>query len=311
MYKKPLEAVLFPSAKNRYLKHVRDRGMSPETDRGYAIDLNQLQSHLSKVKNGPVYVDEITEEDMKSFHQSFVERGLKPASLRRKLNSTSSFFSFAVKKRWVLFNPTEDIERVPIKNQERTFLEADEIQKLIKAIDHDIVYYFVVMMVNTGLRVSECANLTLKDVDLQKGIVSVIEGKGGKNRNIPMNAYLISLMEHYKQNVRTAKGTLNFFATDKTGGVSPQYVNVILRKAAKQAGIEKKITSHTLRHSFASQLVKTDTHVAVIQRLLGHSDVRTTSLYMHANTSDLESAVGTLSFMSTVDEGDSNEEFIR
>lgn len=307
MVKKQLQTMLFPQAKEQFIASLRERQMSPETIRGYTVDLRQLQVHLSQLKNGPVYVDEITEEDMKQFHQSFVRKGLKPASLHRKLNSSSSFFSYAVKRRWAMFNPTEDIERVPIKNQERTFLDEDEIQRLLQAIDHEIVYYFVVMMANTGLRVSECVNLTLRDVDLAKGIVSVIEGKGGKNRTVPMNTQLIQMMKHYKNNVRSNTSSVNFFATEKTGGVSPQYVNVIIKRAAKQAGIDKPVTSHALRHSFASQLVRTDTHVAIIQRLLGHADVRTTSVYMHANTSDLESAVNTLSIIREVPGGKVNE----
>lgn len=304
MVKSTLKTILFLQAKEQFIESLNDRQMSPETIRGYVIDLRQLQVHLSQLKNGPVYVDEITEEDMKKFHQSFVRRGLKPASLRRKLNSASSFFSYAIKKRWVLFNPTEDIERVPIRNEgERTFLNADEIQRLIKAIDHDIVYYFVVMMANTGLRVSECVNLTLTDVDLDEGIVSVIEGKGGKNRKVPMNTQLIQTMKHYKEKVRANLSSVNFFATEKTGGISPQYVNVIIKQAAKQAGINKPVSSHALRHSFASQLVKSNTHVAVIQRLLGHADVRTTSVYMHANTKELENAVNTLDFIQEVPGG--------
>lgn len=291
------EVILLTEAIALFHAHLQQRKMSQETIRGYGVDLRQFQNHVTRATNGPLYVDEVTEEKIESYYQTFVTRGCKPATLRRKLNSISSFFTYAVKKKWIAYNPTADIERVPVRNQERTFLTTDELQAILQHIDQPIIYYFLTMMANTGLRVSECANLTLQDVDLTKGIVHVIEGKGGKNRDVPMNKALQAMMTKYLQQVRPSTASLKFFAIEKTGGVSPQYVNVVLKRAVQAAGITKPVTSHTLRHSFASQLVQTDTHVAVIQRLLGHADVRTTSVYMHANTTALHEAVGSLNFI--------------
>lgn len=293
-----ITSILLPKGVEIYLESLRQRKMSQETERGYAMDLKQFMKHVSKRRNGPVYIDEVTVEDAEAFHQTFIDRGAASATVRRKLNAISSFFSFAVRKGWVAFNPADGVERIPIKHAERVFLDADEIQAIMKNIDHDIIYHFIVMMANTGLRVKECANLTLNDVDLEKGIVSVIEGKGGKDRQVPMNDELKRSMKFYKEEVRPDVQFIRFFATKKTGAVSPQYVNVVLKKAAKNAGIKKTVTTHVLRHSFASQLVKNQTHVAVIQRLLGHADVRTTSIYMHAHTEDLETAVDSLSFIN-------------
>lgn len=291
------QPVLYAVAMKQFIQSLRNRNMSQETIRGYSIDLKQLQKHLSAQKNGPIYLDEVTEEEVEAFHQSFRTAGMKPATLRRKLNSSSSFFNYAVKKKWISFNPAEDIDRVPVKQQERTFLNQEEIKALVKKIEHPIIQAFVTMMVHTGLRVSECANLQLKDVDFAKKEVCVIEGKGGKDRTVPMNPTLIQHMKNYLNTVRPATESVNFFATAKTGAVSPQYVNQHLKKAAESAGIEKHVTSHALRHSFASQLVQGDVHVAVIKDLLGHADVRTTSVYMHTDMSDMQEAVNALPFI--------------
>lgn len=291
------QPVLYAVAMKQFIQSLRNRNMSQETIRGYSIDLKQLQKHLSAQKNGPIYLDEVTEEEVEAFHQSFRTAGMKPATLRRKLNSSSSFFNYAVKKKWISFNPAEDIDRVPVKQQERTFLNQGEIKALVKNIEHPIIQAFVTMMVHTGLRVSECANLQLKDVDFAKKEVCVIEGKGGKDRTVPMNPTLIQHMKNYLNTVRPATESVNFFATAKTGAVSPQYVNQHLKKAAESAGIEKHVTSHALRHSFASQLVQGDVHVAVIKDLLGHADVRTTSVYMHTDMSDMQEAVNALPFI--------------
>lgn len=293
-----IQSVLYAVAMKQFIQSLKNRHMSTETIRGYTVDLNQLQNHLSGIKNGPIYLDEVTEEEVESFHQGFRTAGMKPATLRRKLNSSSSFFNFAVKKKWMAFNPAQDIDRVPIRNQERTYLNQQELQALLQAVEHPIIQAFVTMMAHTGLRVSECANLRLKDVDFKKKEVSVIEGKGGKNRQVPMNEILLQQMKTYVENVRPATTSVNFFATAKTGAVSPQYVNQHLKKAAEAAGIDKNVTSHALRHSFASQLVRGDVHVAVIKDLLGHADVRTTSVYMHTDLSDMQDAVNALPFLN-------------
>lgn len=147
------------------------------------------------------------------------------------------------------------------------------------------------------LRVSEATNLQLKDVDFVNRVIHVIEGKGGKNRDVPMNESLAKILQDYLETVRPEGNSLLFFATEKTGAISQQYINRKLKETCKKINLGKVVTSHILRHSFASQLVKTDTHVAHIQRLLGHADVRTTSVYMHAEYRDLADAVNSINFI--------------
>lgn len=287
----------FAAAKEAFFQSMKNTQKSKETIRGYQVDLNQFQKMLSNNSNAPVFVDAITEEKIEQYRQSFVQRQLKPASINRKINSISSFCNFAVKKKWLAYNPAQDVDRVKGKSAERSFLKAEEIQKIIGAITQPVAKYVVILMSNTGLRISEATNLQLKDVDLNKKMVYVKEGKGGKNRTVPMNAALVTQMKQYLTTVRPKTNSLNFFATKKTGGISQQYVNKILKEACKKIGMDKDVTSHVLRHSFASNLVKNKVHVAVIAKALGHADVRTTSVYMHADQSDLEHAVNQVDFL--------------
>ncbi|ARD48845.1 tyrosine-type recombinase/integrase [Sporosarcina sp. P33] len=287
----------FTVGQGEFIDFLKIKEMSMETIRGYEVDLNQFRQYLSKETNAPVFVDEITTEDLEEYQQSMQQRGLKPASINRKMNAVSSFFNYAVRKKWIGLNPAQYVERVKGKSAERCFLNAKEIQQIVEAMEHPIIKHLVIMMANTGLRVSECTNLTLHDVDFDEKVVRVIEGKGKKDRTVPMNDSLVQVMRAYLKKIRPKTNSLNFFATKKTGAISQQYVNRVLKQTCQKVGIQKDVTSHVLRHSFASQLVKTDTHVAIIQRLLGHADVRTTSVYLHANQSDLKQAVNSIGFL--------------
>ncbi|QSB12311.1 tyrosine-type recombinase/integrase [Lysinibacillus fusiformis] len=288
---------MFNTAKELFLTTLKDKQMSSETIRGYDNDLKQFHTFLRDGSNAPVFVNCITTESIELLVKQLRKNKLAAASVNRKINAISSFCNFAVKKRWFAFNPAADVDRVREKSKERAYLNVEEIQKILAAITHTTIKYVVILMSNTGLRVSEATNLRLSDVDFDNKVLHVIGGKGNKDRDVPLNDALIEQLKTYKDKHRPTTNSLNFFATSKTGGISQQYVNRELKEAAKKAGIEKEVTSHVLRHSFASQLVQTQTHVAVISKLLGHADVRTTSIYMHADQTDLQQAVNTIGFL--------------
>lgn len=292
-----IEVPMFKEAIEHFLKDIKRKELSSETYRGYLNDLKQFNQHLLGTSNTPVFLEQCTQENIEEFLEMLKKQGLKPASINRKLHAISSFCNFAVKKDWLPRNPALNVDRVKGKSKERTFLSVEEMRLLIQAIDHPIIKTIAILMSNTGLRVSEATGLQLKDVDFKNRVIHVIEGKGGKNRDVPMNEGLVTVLKDYLENIRPNVQSLFFFATKKTGAISQQYINRELKEASVKANLGKDVTSHILRHSFASQLVKTDTHIAHIQRLLGHADVRTTSVYMHAEYKDLADAVNTITFI--------------
>jgi site-specific recombinase XerD len=272
------------------------RGMRDETLRGYQMDINQFHKFLSKEINGPIFVSEIGVSQLDAFVDYLThEREVKPRTVNRKINAISTYFKYLKKNHLITDNPVDDYERVKVSDSERTYLTKEEVEKVIEAVTHPIIHYFVKTMANTGIRVKECIHLTLKDVDLEEGYLYVIDGKGGKNRTVPLNNHLIGELKEYLEKHRPKTDSLYFFALKKTGTVSEQYVNRLLKEAYMKAGIEKHVTSHILRHSFASYLIK-NTNVAVIQRLLGHSNIRTTSGYLHIQQDDLKQAVNSLGY---------------
>ena len=280
-----------------FLDWLKARGMREETLRGYKMDVNQFLNWTAERSNGPVFVDEVQLSHVEAFVAYLTnDRDSKPRTINRKINALSTFFTCLKKKKLVRENPVDDVERVKVPESERTYLGKDEIEAIINAIKHPVLRSFAMMMAHTGIRVNECINLTLQDVDLDEGFVQVVNGKGGKNRRVPMNPQLVQHMKEYLEHHRPATDSLFFFALKKTGTVSEQYVNRLLKEACQEVGIQKHVTSHILRHSFASYLVKKDTHVAVIQRLLGHASLKTTSVYLHVQQTDLQEAVNRIDF---------------
>ncbi|WP_314303943.1 tyrosine-type recombinase/integrase [Brevibacillus parabrevis] len=291
------ESMLLTQAIPLFLDWLKARGMRDETLRGYKMDVSQFQRWMSERSNGPVFVDEVTFAHVEGFVEYLSnELDSKPRTINRKINALSTFFTCLKKKKLVQENPVDDIERVKVPESERIYLNKEEIEAIIAAIKHPVVHYFAMMMAHTGIRVNECINLTLHDVDLEEGFVQVVNGKGGKNRRVPMNKQLVQHMKEYLDKHRPHTASLFFFALKKTGTVSEQYVNRLLKEACQDVGIQKHVTSHILRHSFASYLVKKDTHVAVIQRLLGHASLKTTSVYLHVQQTDLQEAVNRIDF---------------
>ncbi|MGN7408108.1 tyrosine-type recombinase/integrase [Sporosarcina sp. SAFN-010] len=273
------------------------RGLSSETVRRYHMDIRQFSNWLAMNSNGPVLIDEITTKRLEGFVDYLSkERNCLPRSVNRKINVVSVFFQCMVKKKYLLENPAEDVERMKVPDIERTFLSKDEVERIIGAIDHPVIHYFTMTMAYTGIRVNECINLTKDDVDFDANCVRVINGKGGKNRVVPMNLKLKEQLQIYLAEHRPQTDSLFFFALKKTGTVSAQYINRTLKLACEKTGIEKHVTSHFLRHSFASYLVQKDTHVAVIQRLLGHASLKTTSVYLHVRQEDMQDAVNRIDF---------------
>jgi site-specific recombinase XerD len=295
------QAVMISLLINQAIPEFQDwlsiRGMSGETLRGYDVDIHQFSRWISSKTNSPVLIDEISVQNIEDFVSYLTnERGCKPRTVNRKINALSTFFQCMKKKKFIMENPMEDFERMKVPDSERVYLSKDEVEAIILAIDHPVLHYFAMTMAYTGLRVNECIHLSMNDVNFEESYIQVINGKGGKNRTLPFNKHLKSELSNYLNDHRPQTDSLYFFALKKTGTVSGQYVNRLLKEAYEKAGIQKHVTSHILRHSFASYLVKCDTHVAVIQRLLGHASVKTTSVYLHVHQDDLQAAVDQIDF---------------
>ncbi|RAP29622.1 hypothetical protein C2W64_03272 [Brevibacillus laterosporus] len=278
-----------------FLEYMSSIGRSEETISGYGKDLVYFTRFLENKYNCESYMDEITVSDIEEYlHYLKEERGYAPASRLRNLHTLRSFFAYAYKKELVVRNIALSVEKIKVQQKERTYLADGEVERLVHAIDHALIRLVVIVLYMTGLRISECLNLTVDDVNLEEKVIHVVAGKGNKDRLIPISLRLLPLLQEYLQEKRPKTGSPLFFCTKKTGMLSPVYVNKVITEAVKKLGWKKKVTAHILRHSFASQLVKNDVNLVQIQKLLGHSSLNVTSIYTHTNLDQLSDAINTL-----------------
>lgn len=281
-------------ANELFEKNMLTMQNSKETIRSYGKDMKLFRQYLSSKYNGEVYVDEITVEDIEEFLLYMLEeRNYAPASRRRLLITIKSFLTFCTKKNYCKKNVAKEVEYVKLDYKERVSLTEDEVKALFGATKEPLIRLIFQTLYYTGLRVSECVNLTMNCVDFSNNVILVKSGKGNKDRSIPMNAKLRTLLMDYVQAWRNGQNTDRLFCT-KSGGICPSYINRKLKNSAKEAGIAKHLTAHILRHSFASNLLKNGVDILRIQKLLGHSSIKTTSIYTHTNIVDLGQAVNAL-----------------
>ena len=201
----------------------------------------------------------------------------------------------AFKKEIIDRNISLSIDFMKMPRKERNYLTEKEVERTIQNIDSRLIKLIAVFLFNTGCRISECLNLKVNDVNFENKTISIIEGKGRKDRMLPMNDRLYEMLLDYIENWREGLKTDFFFSTKKTGRISYCHVNSTIKKAAADAGINKKVSCHVLRHSFASALVKKKVGLVQIQKLLGHESLAVTSIYTHTNLKALSEAVNALS----------------
>ncbi len=271
--------------------HLVDR--SQETIRGYTVELKGFNNFVTVKQNCPVYLEDITLQDLEDYLLHEKERGAASASRSRSLYILRSFYNYCCRKDLCTKNIASLLEPVKIKQKEREFITEDELGELVAAIDQPVIKTVVQTMFYTGGRISEMIHLTLEDVDLQGRVLHIINGKGGKDRDVPINDKLHQILTHYLGHIREAHSN-RFFALARTGKVSASYVNHWIHAAVEELGWDKDISAHVLRHSFGSNLLEKGASVVSIQKLLGHSSLRVTSRYLHQDTDKLTEAVNLL-----------------
>ncbi len=272
----------------RYL--LIDKGYSNNTIASYKIDLEKFLEY-NKGKS----IDNITNSDLKEYVKWLNKENLNEKSISRNISCLKSFYKFLVIEKYVKNNPSDLISIPKVKKSLPKTLTEDEV---IKLLDIDLTDNFsyrnkamLEVMYATGLRVSELVNLKLQDVDLSQDLVRTF-GKGSKERVIPIGEYAREYLEKYIYEYRGSmvKRTNNeyLFLNNHGNKMTRQGFFKIIKKIAKEKGIDKELSPHTLRHSFATHLLKYGADLRTIQELLGHSDISTTQIYTYISNEELK-----------------------
>lgn len=285
--------MLFSEAINLFKKHLIINERSPETLRAYITELENFVQYNEAHYNGPVYLDEVTVQDIEEYLHELKIRGKHPSRRSRMVYILRSFYNFATKQDLVNNNIAARIDSIKVQQTERTFLNDEEFEELVSVVRNDLVKVLIYTLFMTGLRIKEALDLSMQDVDLKAKVIRVKHGKGNKSRVIPISNRLFPILQKYAENNRPKINSKKFFTTKTSGQLSASMANKILKQAVVHLGWNKKVTCHVLRHSFASHLVRHNVNIVRVQKLLGHASLKTTSIYTHASMEELSEAVNT------------------
>jgi len=277
-----------------------EKTLSENSIRSYNFDLTKLFEYLEF--KGIEKVSKITDSDLKKFIQ-LQSKSLKKddevisdKTISRYISSFKSFFKFLESENIINSNPADLIESPKLKRNLPEVLSVDEINKILDSVDlsekagiRDRA--ILETMYACGLRVSELINLETNRIEFEEKLITVT-GKGSKERIIPIGKYALNYIEKYINELRNfikKEKSSNFLFLNLRGGkLSRMAIWNVVSKYAHKAGIEKEIHPHTLRHSFATHLLEGGADIRIIQELLGHSDISTTQIYTHLDTTYLQ-----------------------
>ncbi len=272
-----------------------ERGLSKNSIESYKLDLKRLINYLEshKISISPLKIDENT---IQQFIYS-ASKELNPRSQSRLISGLRSFFEYLIFEDYRETNPTDLLETPKIGRKLPDTISTQEIDLIIATIDlthpqGERNRAMLELLYSCGLRVTELVTLQLSDLFFEEGFIRVI-GKGDKQRFVPININTQKIITNYINLVRihqkAKKGFEDTVFLNRRGNqLTRNMVFIIIKKLTIKAEIDKKISPHTFRHSFATHLLENGADLRAIQQMLGHENITTTEIYMHVDRSFLK-----------------------
>ena len=283
--------------KAAYLRYLKlQRSMSPNTLDAYSRDIDKLLHFLSRENKLP---QEAELSDLQTFAATLHDIGIGPRSQCRILSGVRSFYRFLVIDGYVDNDPTELLESPVLGEHLPEFLTTEEVDLLEASIDLSKPEghrnrAIIEVLFSCGLRVSELVTLRFSQIYGDEGYVRIL-GKGSKERLVPISNRALKEIENYKpwrNSLKIKPGEEDFVFLNRRGAhLTRTMVLIMLKRQAEEAGIQKTISPHTLRHSFATALLEGGADLRVIQALLGHESIGTTEIYTHISMQTLRQEV--------------------
>ena len=284
---------------NHYQNYLKiERGLSVNSISNYSFDINKLVKWLTgnDIEISPIKIEQETLQD---FIYS-IAKEVNPRSQSRIISGLKGFFNYLVFEEYRTTNPLDLIESPKIGRKLPDTLSLEEIDLIISEIDLSKLQgernrAIIEVLYGCGLRVSELINLKISDLFFEEGFIKVT-GKGNKQRFVPIGSIAIKYIEIYRKEVRihqevnpTALDTL--FLNRRGNGLTRAMIFHIVKELTEKAGIHKKISPHTFRHSFATHLLENGADLRAIQQMLGHESITTTEIYTHIDKSHLTQVI--------------------
>ncbi len=278
--------------RQRMLEDMRVRNLSPKTQEIYVGLVARFARHFRKSPEllGP--------EEVRAFQVHLVEKQLSLSLLIQTVAALRFLYQVTLEKQWPL-------QAIPYPKRERKLpvvLSPGEVSRFFRAVD-SLKYRAILMTAYAaGLRISEVLGLTASDIDSQRMLIRVRQGKGKKDRYVMLSTRLLAILRrHWKSQRAGAPRSALLFSSEKSQK-SPclSTIQRVCQRATRKARLPKKVTTHTLRHSFATHLLEAGSNIRTVQILLGHRSLNSTSRYTHISTKTLQETPSPLDLLDSV-----------
>jgi len=268
---------------------IFERGLSKRTLSAYQHDLENCIEFLAR--QGITDPSHVTPTVLRMWIFSLHEVGLAPSSIRRAQSAVRTFFRFLLAEGWLSVDPTERLESPKIRDRLPEFLTKEETQRLLDAPNPQKSLYWrdrsiLELLYASGVRVSELVGLLISGLDLDDSFITVF-GKGGKERIVPVGVPALLTLKRYLSELRPkldqAEGRGHVYLNARGRPLTRESVWKLVRDSGRRADINKNVSPHTLRHTFATHLLEGGADLAAVQELLGHVDISSTQIYTHVD----------------------------
>ena len=277
-----------------------ERSLSDNSIDAYVNDINKLTSFLKSINKDDIDYSDIDTIIIREFAEYLYNLGISSYSQARIISGIKSFFNYLLIEEKIKINPTELIESPKLDKKLPDTLNIEDIEKILSSIELDSFEgvrnrAIIETLYSCGLRVSELINLSFQNLYLDIGFIKVI-GKASKERLVPIGSAAIKYIKIYsdqhRKNIKIKSGNEGFLFLNRRGSkISRNMIFIIIQKISKKINLEKKISPHTFRHSFATHMIEGGADLRAVQEMLGHESITTTEIYTHLNKEYLREVV--------------------
>lgn len=271
-----------------------ERNYSRNTVANYRVDLLDFKKFLIRLNDSQPSIGEIDHLAIRGYLGDLQERQLSRSTVLRKLSTLRSFFRYLARRGYLDTDPTSALATPKVRRKLPEFLELSEVEALLSAPDTKNIVglrdqAILELLYSTGMRVGELLALNLPDMDRQSALVKV-RGKGKKERILPVGRTAMTALDNYlaRRYELSSRPSQAVFLSQRGNRPDAKSIRRRIEKYARDAGIKKKITPHTLRHTFATHMLNAGADLRSVQELLGHASLSTTQIYTHVTADRLK-----------------------
>ena len=273
-----------------FLRALQGQNFSPKTVRAYGDDLTQFLAWVEQNRVDWDTPTRFSRGDIEGFMQYLAAKRLTGVTRVRKLAAIRKFFTFLEENAILAANPAHTVKGARREEKEPNILYKEQYKALLyEASDNIRDYAIIQTFLQTGIRLSELVNLHVDDVDIEHRILTVRQGKGKKDRQIPLVDDVIKALRNYLRyrNTELILDDDTFFLAKNGTSLAVSTVKYLVAKYVKKAGIRKKVSVHTLRHTFGAHKADKHMSLATLQEIMGHKKKETTLKYIHLAKTNL------------------------